>query len=389
MTAPWDPASVPFPEVDEPAPPGHYERQGNGRSPGAPGALSPAFPPPPGSNGQWPSPAPPPDPRPVVEGPIWQHQQLVPRVANGAMPVPNHPPYEAQSTGAPMPPSTGDEEWVFVDPSTYSDPYTSAPVYTSGPPTAPTATPPTFVPEPPHPPPPVGTPPTELGIDASAPDYPPLAVDHQPEKGELKIKERRTWKTWQLLIGVLLAAGIGMWFNGNSGSASGTGSSSGSSSYKLPPPTGSSTTPGAAGGSSTSTTAGSTSTTSAAGSTSTTTGAGASSTATTGAVAVGPATVLVPETQQTGNWTSPVFTIAGGTWNIGWAFQCAPAPAGGPSFQIFAVTSGASPGATPAVTSTAASGQAVTPLTSVGSQQVIVQTTAACRWAVKVTGSST
>jgi hypothetical protein len=40
------------------------------------------------------------------------------------------------------------------------------------------------------------------------------------------------------------------------------------------------------------------------------------------------------------------------------------------------------------VTSTAASGQAVTPLTSTGSQQVMVQTTAACRWAVKVTGSS-
>jgi hypothetical protein len=39
------------------------------------------------------------------------------------------------------------------------------------------------------------------------------------------------------------------------------------------------------------------------------------------------------------------------------------------------------------VTSSAASGNSVTPLTTTGSQQVMVQTTAACRWAVKVTGS--
>ncbi len=89
-----------------------------------------------------------------------------------------------------------------------------------------------------------------------------------------------------------------------------------------------------------------------------------------------------------GNWTSPSFNIAGGTWNIGWAFQCVPAPTGGPSFQIFVVNTGAPPGSAPAVTSTAATGNAITPQTSTGSQQVVVQTTAACRWAVKVTGSS-
>ena len=103
---------------------------------------------------------------------------------------------------------------------------------------------------------------------------------------------------------------------------------------------------------------------------------------------MGPATVLVPQTTMSGNWTSPSFTIAGGTWNIGWAFQCAPAPTGGPSFQIFVVNTGAPPGSAPAVTSTAATGNAITPQTSTGSQQVVVQTTAACRWAVKVTGSS-
>ena len=393
MTAPWDPASVPSPPVDELASPAPYERQGNGRAPGVPGSSPPAYPPAPGSNGHWPSTALPPDPQPVVEGPVWQNRQPVPTVVNGTLPVANHQPYEAQSAAAPVPPPTGDDEWVFVDPSTYSDPYAPAPVYTSGPPAAPTAVPPTLVPEPPLPPPPVGTPPTELGDDAFAPGYPSLDVDHQPEKGELKIKERRTWKTWQLLIAVLLAAGAGMWFNGNSGSATGVGGGSGGSSgYKLPPPKGASagTAAGATGtGTATTTVAGGSTATTAAGRSTASTDASSATSTTSAPAAVGPATVLVPETQQTGNWTSPSFTIAGGTWNIGWAFQCAPAPTGGPSFQIFVVNTGASPGATPAATSSAASGQAITPQTSVGSQQVIVQTTAACRWALKVTGSST
>jgi hypothetical protein len=63
-------------------------------------------------------------------------------------------------------------------------------------------------------------------------------------------------------------------------------------------------------------------------------------------------------------------------------------PSATPTFQIFVVNSGASPGATPAVTSAAASGQSVTPQTTTGSQQLIVQTSASCRWAVKVTGFS-
>ena len=269
------------------------------------------------------------------------------------------------------------------------------PVYSSGPRSAATATPPGQIQTAPlaseqAPSLGYGVPPTPS--QASSEDE-LLAISHQPEKGELKIKERRTWKTWQVLTVAIIAAGIGMWFNGNAGSASGNpAASSGSSSYKLPPPSSST----AHAGSSTAAGASSSPTTTAASSTSTT-AAGASpagaagtsdSTTTTGAASVGPATVLVPETQQTGNWTSPAFTIAGGTWNIGWAFQCAPAPAGGPSFQIFTVNAGGSPGSTPAVTSTAASGSAVTPQTTAGSQQVIVQTTAACRWAVKVTGSS-
>jgi len=297
-----------------------------------------------------------------------------------------HVPEASFQDGATPVPSA--EEWVYVEPDAFSNPYTEQPVYSSGPIDAPIAAPPQT---PPPPPPPISGPQPPAASPDGVAD-PLLSSAYQPEKGELKIKERRTWKTWQMLTFAVLAAVLGMWINGNTGSASGT---SATSSYKLPPAKGSSptTTAGAAsagsGTATTTTAAGATTTTAAGSSTSTTSAAGAAgATATTAPVAVGPATVLVPETQQTGNWTSPAFTIAGGTWNVGWAFQCAPAPTGGPSFQIFAVSNGAAASGTPAVTSTAASGQSVTPLTSAGSQQVIVQTTAACRWAVKVTGSS-
>ena len=329
-------------------------------------------------------------------------------------PVPSAHP----ATAAPVDPTSLTEQWVYVDPGSYSDPDTSAPVYTSGPQAIPTHAPAT-----PMAPPPPGS----LGaaaattqqfalLEAQTHQYPlsesqtgggtppqvdrALAADYQPEPGELKIKERRSWKTWQLMTAVVLAAFVGMWFNGNAGSASSSASSG--AGYKLPPSSGASgatatTAPGAKGstgapaGSSTTTTTGageSPASTTAGGSTATTAAGAAGAESPTTTVAVGPAMVLVPETQQSGNWTSPAFTIAGGTWNIGWAYQCAPAPAAAPAFQIFAVNNGGTPGASPAVTSAAASGNSVTPLTSAGSQQVIVQTSAACRWAVKVTGSS-
>ena len=355
-----------------------------------------------------------------------------------------------ESPSAP-PPSA--DQWVYVDPSAYSNPYTEQPVYTSGPQAMPTVAPvepvapgAQYAPDPatqyaagpptsngagqpyiapaaaygavaaPTGPPGYGPPPVGSYQDSSPAGYAPapapqpgygapptpgydpapadplLSSSYQPEEGELKIKERRSWKTWQVLIAVLLAAGFGMWLNGNAGTASGNPAASGTGGggYKLPPDGASATTApasaAAAGTGSTATTAAGSTATTAAGSTSTTAAGG--TTATTAAPTVGPATVLIPQTTQTGNWTSPAFTIAGGTWNIGWAFQCTPAPTGGPSFQIFVVNSGAAPGSTPAVTSTAASGQSVSPETTAGSQQVIVQTTAACKWAVKVTGSS-
>jgi hypothetical protein len=323
-------------------------------------------------------------------------------------------------TGIPEMPTHGNSEsgdyWVEVDPRSFDDQYAHrGPVYTSGA-QRPTIAPPPPGAAPPFPPPPQPqTPPQPpaQGYSAPAPmmdaiDALPASVvpldDGTPAPGELKIVGRRTWKTWQLVVAVFLAAGLGMWFNGNAGTASGINSSSGSTTgggYKLPPPSGSTATtlpasggsPRGAAGSATTTTAagGSTATTAGGGSTSTTAAGGAAATGsstTTSTVVAGPATVLVPSTQQSGSWTSPAFTIAAGTWNIGWAFQCVPVPSATPTFQIFVVNSGASPGATPAVTSAAASGQSVTPQTTTGSQQLIVQTSASCRWAVKVTGFS-
>lgn len=322
------------------------------------------------------------------------------RVAHAVAPGPPTAAPHVGHDGPDEPPGPG-EGWEYVDPRQYSDPTTSAPVYTSGPTPAPAVTPV-----------PAGS---DAGTHASTPGAIPMAdvapstsaidpaggdpapVDatldpgYHPEPGELQIKERRAWRTWQLLVAIALALVVGMWINGSAGSSSGVADSSASRGYTLPPAASSPTTTAGSGSSTTSTApAGATSTTVAGGAPTTTVpgAAAAGATATTAPVAVGPATVLVPATQLTGNWTSPAFTIAGGTWNIGWAFQCVPAPTTSPSFQIFVVSNGGTPGGAPAVSSSDASGNSVTPQTTTGSQQIVVQTSPTCRWAAKVTGSS-
>ena len=65
-----------------------------------------------------------------------------------------------------------------------------------------------------------------------------------------------------------------------------------------------------------------------------------------------PAGVLLGPTQLQGNWTSPSFTTTAAGWNIGWAFRCAPAPACGPSFEVFVTPAGSSPSGTPAISET-------------------------------------
>jgi len=280
------------------------------------------------------------------------------------------------STSTYLDPETG-ERWVYADPAAFDHPQPmQAPVYTSGAPPAPNPFP---APDP-------------DAAGRSVVPGPPVDPSMDPEDGvplpgELGIEGRRSFKVWQLVLAVLVAFVVGMAFNGATGS-SGGGSAANKPTYALPPAAGSATATTAAGGATATTAAGGATATTAAGGTTATTAAGGTTATTAAPVAAGPATVLVPATQQAGNWTSPAFTIAGGTWNIGWAFQCTPAPATPPTFQIFVVTAGGTPGSTPAVTSSAASGQSVTPLTSTGSQQVVVETSASCRWAVKVTGYS-
>ncbi len=219
--------------------------------------------------------------------------------------------------------------------------------------------------------------------------------DHPLEPGELKLKERRSWRTWQLLVAVLVAAIFGMWINGDTGG--GASSASSSTSGTLPPASSGSsaagsTTPTAAGGGSvTTTTAAGVTTTSAAGGTTTTTAAGGSSTtsttASTSTAPAGPAHVLLESPQLKGNWTSTSFTTTSAPWNIGWAFSCAPAPAAGPSFQVSVTPAGSPPTGTPAISETGASGQSVTAQSSLGAQTLVVQAPAGCTWIVKVTGS--
>jgi hypothetical protein len=207
--------------------------------------------------------------------------------------------------------------------------------------------------------------------------------DAWPAPGALHIKGRVAWKSWQVAALCLVTFLVGLGLNYKPVGAS--GGSAGAPSYKLPTSTGSTTTtaPSTGGGSSASTTT----TTTAAGGSSTTTTSSSTSSSTSTTAAAGPARVLLGPTQLQGNWTSPTFTTTVADWNIGWAFRCSPAPAGGPSFQVYVTPVGGSPSGTPAVTQTGASGQSVTAVSSLGAQTLVVQAPAGCSWVVKVTGS--
>jgi hypothetical protein len=230
---------------------------------------------------------------------------------------------------------------------------------------------------PPHPPP--TWPPPGAQPDPS--NLPP--PNNLPAPGELGLAEKRSWKTWQLVVGMIFAAGVGLAINYHTVGASPSSSNTGGGDFALPTTT--TTAPGGgadAGTSSTTTTTNSGSTT-----TTTSSSSSTSSSTTTPSTGTSPARLLVGPIQSQGDWTSPAFTITAPSWNIGWAFQCTPAPTAGSSFQISVVPSGTSPTGTPAVTETGASGQAVAMETSTGQQTLVVEAPANCAWAVKVTGS--
>ncbi|HLX87000.1 MAG TPA: hypothetical protein VKR22_00860 [Acidimicrobiales bacterium] len=200
------------------------------------------------------------------------------------------------------------------------------------------------------------------------------------QPGTLGIRERRAWRTWQLAGAAVLTFVFGLYIESLSHAKAGTSASPSTPAYKLPTPT---TVAGGASRSGTTvpvTGAGGGGT----GGGSTTTTAAPTSGPTTTVAATGTAIVLVPRYQATGNWTSNSFTVTGGTWNIGWAYQCTPPPASGPGFQV-----SVSPGGSTAVTESNASGQGVTPVTSTGAQTISVQAAPGCVWVVKATGIGT
>ena len=179
------------------------------------------------------------------------------------------------------------------------------------------------------------------------------------------------------IVTLLFGMFLGSCFpTGTSSPTAGKGSSGGT--YTLPPEGGSPATTAAG------STSASTPVTSATKGTSSTTAPAATPTS---APAAGPLVVLLGPVQSQGSWTSNPFTVTGGSWNIGWAFRCTPAPATGPSFQVFVVPAGATPGSTAAVSETGGSGQSVTAQSTTGSQELVVRAPAGCIWAVKVTGT--
>jgi len=198
----------------------------------------------------------------------------------------------------------------------------------------------------------------------------------RPEPGALGIKERRSWQTWQLVVFGVACLLLGMLITWAGGGKQAAPKSSSGGTYALPPAQGSATTAPATGASSATTQPPATS--------------GATSppaTVPSTTAAVGTAQVLLGPTPQThGNWTSSAFTVGSGTWSIGWAFRCSPAPASGPSFQVFVVPSSGKAGSAPAVNESGASGQSVTTQTSTGSQELQVSAPASCVWIVKATG---
>jgi hypothetical protein len=201
--------------------------------------------------------------------------------------------------------------------------------------------------------------------------------DPMPRPGELQIKNRRSWKSWQLALGMIAAALIGMAVNYRTVGAS---SSSNKPSYTLPPAGGTTTTTTAVSGGTTTTT------TTLAGSGSTTTTLASGTTATT--VAAGtPAQLLLAAHQSTGNWTSTPFTTTVSGWIIGWAYRCTPVPTSGPSLQVFVTPVGGTPSGMPAVSESGPSGQSITTQTSLGQQTLVVESPAGCEWVVKVTGN--
>ena len=205
---------------------------------------------------------------------------------------------------------------------------------------------------------------------------------NSPQPGDLGIREKRSWATWQFITAIVIAALIGMAIGHSGGSSSAAGGAGGGQTLRTLPPesTGPSgatatTVAGATGTSSSIASNAGASTTTSAGGTSTTTKSGASTTTT---APPGPQAYLIHNLQGTGPTNLPALKIAGGQWTIGWAYRCVLAPGGAAKFQIL--------GAATPVNEQGRNGSGTTQESKAGAQQLRIVTDPACAWAVTVVG---
>jgi hypothetical protein len=138
----------------------------------------------------------------------------------------------------------------------------------------------------------------------------------------LDIRERRSWKTWQLFVAIMLALVGGMAI-GNLGSKSASSTGADKPLYSLPPDTG--------GSSSAQPTTSAYPTTSA-----------STQPTSSGSLKKGPITLLLPNKNGIGPNSTVAFT-AGGQWKLGWAYDCQLARNGTGTFAVFVVPSGGLP----------------------------------------------
>ncbi len=262
--------------------------------------------------------------------------------------------------------------------------------------------------------------------------HPPSAARgraHEPAPGELRIRERRSWRTWQLIVGLAIALVVGMVI-GNSG---GRNAAPVTNAYTLPAPAGSpdspsasspsaaasvsATTKASAAGTPTSTVATSAAvpTTTAPGPSTTLpaaseppgTGGGPTAGVSTSIVAggqdytVGPAAptitaasaaapaggVLVPKAQASGSWSTASFTVSSGSWQVGWAYSCSGVRAG-EAFQIYVLSAGGKATPEPIVQQWTLADQGVTSADVHGTLTLQIEANETCVSAVKVVAAT-
>jgi hypothetical protein len=97
----------------------------------------------------------------------------------------------------------------------------------------------------------------------------------------------------------------------------------------------------------------------------------------------GVVSVLLPQTQHGGSWTSGQFASTP-TWTVGWAYACTRLTTG-PALQIYVVTSG-SKAAQPLVAEPALNGSGTTHATGTGEHILQIESNPYCTSAVKVVG---